>query len=68
MASFVQSQLDALEAALVEGTLIVKYADKQVQYRSVEEMLKLRDLMRSNLGIATGTHSRVRPYVCKGLE
>lgn len=50
MASFTQDQLDSLEAAIAEGVLVVEYKDKKVQYRSVDEMLKIRELMREALG------------------
>lgn len=66
--AFSQEQLDALEESLAEGTLIVKYADKQVTYRSLDEMLRLRNVIRQALGIGTSTTSRVNPVVNKGLE
>lgn len=48
--SFTQPQLDALTAAIAEGTLRVKYQDKEILYRSMDEMLKLRELMKQELG------------------
>lgn len=49
MADFTQAQLDALNAALAEGTLEVRYQDKKIVYRSVREMRELRDLIKSDL-------------------
>lgn len=49
--SFTQAQLDALESAIADGALKVKYSDKEVEYRSLEEMLKIRDTMRNDLGL-----------------
>lgn len=49
--SFTQDQLTALEGAIAEGALRVKYSDKEVEYRSLEEMLKIRDMMRNALGL-----------------
>lgn len=49
--SFTQDQLNALEGAIAEGALRVKYSDKEVEYRSLEEMLKIRDIMRNALGL-----------------
>jgi len=49
--AFTQAQLDALEKAIAEGVNKVKYENKEVEYRSLEEMLKLRDLMLSALGL-----------------
>ena len=44
-------QLTALEAAIAEGALTVKYQDKLVQYRSLDEMIRIRKLMRDDLGL-----------------
>ena len=41
---FTQEKLDALENAIAEGVLKVKYQDKEVQYRSLDEMLRLREI------------------------
>lgn len=49
--AFTLSQLTALEAAIAQGTTRVKYENKEVEYRSLEEMMKLRDLIRSELGL-----------------
>lgn len=49
--SFTQAQLDALESSIADGALKVKYSDKEVEYRSLEEMLKIRDIMRNALGL-----------------
>lgn len=43
--AFTQTQLDALNSAIAEGALTVKYQDKSVTYRSLDEMLRLRELM-----------------------
>lgn len=49
--SFTIEQLNALESAIADGALRVKYTDKEVEYRSLEEMLKIRSIMREALGI-----------------
>lgn len=49
--SFTLEQLISLESAIADGALKVKYSDKEVQYRSLEEMLKIRDIMRNDLGL-----------------
>lgn len=48
--AFTQDQLDAIEAAIAEGTLTVKYADKEVTYRSLDELLRIRALIVGALG------------------
>lgn len=50
MAGFTQAQLDALETAIAQGALVVRYGDKHIQYRSIEEMLRIRDIMKRALG------------------
>lgn len=65
--AYTQTQLDALEAAIAQGALKVKYENKEVEYRSLEEMLKLRDLMRSELGLVKKAQ-RLYASHCKGLK
>ena len=50
---FTQEKLDALECAIAEGVKKVKYSDKEVEYRSIDEMLRVRDLMMRKLGKTT---------------
>ena len=47
--AFSQAQLDALEAAIASGTLEVRTGDKSVRYHSLDEMIKLRDVIRNQL-------------------
>ena len=44
-------QLKALEDAIAKGILTVKYQDKLITYRSLNEMLKIRNEMRKCLGL-----------------
>ena len=48
---FTLEALAALEKAIGEGVRRVKYSDKEIEYRDLDEMLKARDLMRSTLGL-----------------
>ena len=54
-----EAGLAAIEEAIAGGYLEVQYDDKRVKYRSLAELLQVRDLIRSRLG--TGT--RTRRYV-----
>ena len=47
--AFTQSQLDALEAAIASGSVEVRTGDKSVRYHSLDEMIKLRDVIRNQL-------------------
>jgi hypothetical protein len=43
-------QLAALDAALAQGTTRVTFEGRTVEYRSLADMIRLRDLMRRDLG------------------
>ena len=49
--AFQQSDLTAIEKAIASGTMRVKYADKEVQYNTMDDLLKARDLIRRELGL-----------------
>ena len=67
--AYTQSQLDALEKALAEGAETVKYQDKLVTYRSLDDMLKIRDMMRNELGLNANSDGGVLyPSFSKGLD
>ena len=51
--AFTQTQLDSLETAIASGTLEVKTGDKSVRYHSLDEMIKLRDVIRNQLNADT---------------
>lgn len=63
------AQLTALETAISNGSLSVEYGDKKVVYRSLDEMLKLREIMKRELygSTASGEASRVKTKFSKGL-
>lgn len=50
--AYTQEQLDDLEAAIAEGVTSVSSNGRQIAYRSMTDMLKLRDLMAQELGAA----------------
>jgi hypothetical protein len=49
--AFTQTQLDAIEGGIAAGTTHVSYDGKSVEYRSLDEMLRIRDIIRRALGI-----------------
>lgn len=59
--------LEKLEKAMAEGALRVKYKDKEVEYRSLREMERLRDQMRNALGLKKNKTVRVSAIHDKGL-
>lgn len=65
--AFTQEQLDALEEAIAQGVTTVAYGDKRVEYRSLQDMIRLRDMMRKDLGQVTAGGTTVLPKFSKGL-
>lgn len=49
--AYTTEQYTALQAAIAEGALTVRYADRSVQYRSLDEMMRILKLMATDLGI-----------------
>jgi hypothetical protein len=65
--AFTQEQLDALEAAIAQGAKRVKYADKEVEYPSLKDMLDLRNVMRDELGLNDQQSNRKPIWYNKGV-
>ena len=57
--AWTQTDLDDLDAAIALGALKVKYADKEVTYRSLSEMRELRREMARQLAGTTRRRRRV---------
>lgn len=49
--AFSQAQLDAIEAGIAAGTTSVSYEGRSVTYRSLDEMLRVRAIIRTALGL-----------------
>jgi hypothetical protein len=47
--AFTQADLDAIDAALKRGESSVSFADRRVDYRSVEELLLVRELVSKSI-------------------
>ncbi len=48
--NWTEADLKAIDEAIATGALTVKYNDRLVTYRSLNEMLQIRQLMRECLG------------------
>lgn len=55
--AFSQVQLDAIEAGIASGTTSVSYEGKSVTYRSLDEMLRIRLVIRRALGLDAGSQT-----------
>lgn len=60
-----QEQLNAINEAIASGARKVKYNDKEIEYRTLDEMIQIRDSLREQLGL-TETR-RANPTYSKGL-
>ena len=56
--AFTTDQLTAVETAIATGELTVKFNDRLVTYRSVDELKASRDLIRAELSGAGGLSAR----------
>jgi hypothetical protein len=66
-------ELNALESAIATGALSARYQDasgqsRSLQYRSLEEMLRIRDGMRRELGLVPNKSQTRVLSAFKGLR
>lgn len=57
--SFTPKHLEAVEAAIARGEKTVRYTDRTVEYRTVDELLKAREEIRASLASMDRPRSRV---------
>ncbi|ALP62815.1 phage head-tail joining protein [Paraburkholderia caribensis] len=55
--AFTQQNLDAIEKAIATGTLSVEFNGKRVTYRSMSDLLKARDVIKSELASQSATRA-----------
>lgn len=60
-------QYNKLKAAIATGALEVKYADKTVKYRSLDEMSAILTAMGKELGLISSGKNHKYPSFSKGL-
>lgn len=60
--SFTSSDLDAINRAIARGERRVTFTDRTVEYRDIDELLKARDAIRTEiLRNESGTRRRIWP-------
>ncbi len=67
MAAFTMAQYTALCSAIARGAREVWYGDKRVQFNSFGDMLSLKKIMETDLGIAINNSGRTYSEFNKGL-
>ena len=68
--AYTNAQLETIEGAIASGTLRVEIDGRVVVYQSLDALIKLRDQIRAELGVATPATARGRawrPTVSHGL-
>ncbi len=53
--AWTQAQLDAIEAAIASGELTVHFGDRSVTYRSMDDLVKARAVIKDALESQSGT-------------
>lgn len=57
--AFTAADLSAIETAIATGALRVRYADgREVTYQSVEDLIRVRGLIQSDIAASAATASR----------
>ena len=66
--AFTQADLDTINKAIGNGALEVRFADRTVTYRSMEELLKAKANIEAELSSAGTTPMvrQIRPIVTSG--
>lgn len=54
--AYTMEQYTALQAAIAQGALVVRYVDRSVTYRSLDEMNRILKQMATELGINAGNN------------
>lgn len=65
--AFTSAQYAALQAAIADGALTVRYADKTVTYRSLDEMVRILKMMENDLGMNANPSGRYFTQFGKGF-
>jgi len=61
MSNFTTTQLQALEKAIAAGVTEFTYDGQTTKYRSLNEMISLRNLIRAELGLPSSTTQNNTP-------
>lgn len=60
--AYTKADLARVESAIARGEKIVRYEDRTVEYRTVDELVQARNLIQSELAKAAGPRSRVTRF------
>jgi hypothetical protein len=57
--AFTKNHLDVIEGAIARGEKVVRFADRTVEYRTVDELLRARDEIKLSLVSSEAPRARV---------
>jgi len=66
--AWTQTDLDEIEKAIATGARRVKFSDREVEYASTTDLLRVRDLIRKTLGTASEGSGNIYPTHSKGFS
>jgi hypothetical protein len=66
--AWTQDDLDVIERMIAQGVLEMEYGDKKLKYTSLNDMLRVRDLIRAELGLTNSTSNRKYAQFNKGYN
>lgn len=55
MADFTDADVAKLKRAIATGARVVKYGERSVEYRSIDEMERALAMMQNDIDVAAGT-------------
>lgn len=58
--AFTQTDLDAVNSAIASGEFKIEVQGRMVQYRSVDELITARDLIKAEIAAGTVSNTAVR--------
>jgi len=56
-----QADLDAIDTAIKAGVRVVEFQDRRVEYRRLDDLLAVKDMIEKELGITPAPPSRCIP-------
>lgn len=68
--AWTQSDLDSIDQAIAQGVAEVRFADRTVRYRSIDDLLKARDAISQTLANQQGSviKRHLRIYTGSGWD
>lgn len=66
MSSYTHDDLRAISAAIASGTLEVRFTHRTVRFRNLDDMLRIRNLIKDELETGSGRARKRRVFARSG--